>query len=158
MTYRMYSRTDRPTFRLGAAAALVLASACAAPILATETDTETASETATGAGTGAAPETGATAASPSPPVSCGVATETRAGTTTFRPWVRTRVARTGGYSFALAGPGTAVTQDGGFETGPARTTTLGEAVMTGRAEDFDAELTVTLGGTSYTCHADPTDI
>ena len=138
MTRKETSKTDAPALRLAAATALVVASACAAPMLATD-----------GAGGETPAET---------PVRCGVATESHFGVTTFRPWVQLAEAAPGAYRFAVSGPGTALDQQGGFEA-PARDNTfLGEAVLSGPASGYDVSLTITVDGTAYACRADIDDI
>lgn len=127
---RTSRKFDGPALRLAAAAALVAASACAAPLLATEI------RGARDAG----------------PVRCGIATETRAGTTAFRPWVELADNLPGSYRFTLQGEGARVDQAGGFDA-VERTVTLGEAVLSGPARAYDARLTVTVDGTSYSCRA-----
>jgi len=138
MTTKQTRKTDAPTLRLMAAGALVVASACAAPILATETLSEGQSEAA--------------------PVSCGVATESHGAMTTFRPWVRLDPPQSGDFRFALRGGGTVVDQGGYLEPGAAGQAVLGEATVTGRAADYDVELTVQVGGTTYHCHVDGQEI
>ena len=138
MTMRQIRHADGPTLRLMAAAALVVASACAAPILATET-----------VGNG---DTGAT------PVDCGIAIDSVGGMTTFRPWVRVDPVQTGSYSFALAGGGTVIDQGGSFEVGAGGQAMLGEATVSGPASRYDVELTVTVGGTDYRCRSAYEDI
>lgn len=142
MTRTSTKRADGPVLRFAAAAALVVASACAAPILATGMQ-------------GAAPggETGAAG-----PVSCGVATESRAGMTTFRPWVRLDRPRTGSFHFALSGGGTVLDQGGGLELGPDGQSVLGEATVTGPATAYDIEMSVEVEGTRYRCNVHPQDI
>jgi len=138
MTKRQIRQADGPTLRLLAASALVVASACAAPILATETagaDTE-----------------------PAAPVTCGVATDSLGGMTTFRPWVRLEPVEPGQYRFALKGGGTILDQGGSFEVGAGGRSMLGEATVSGPAAGYDVELTVTVGGTLYRCHGDHHDI
>lgn len=138
MTMRQFRNGDPATLRLVAAGALVFASACAAPILATET-----------VGTGDGAEA---------PVTCGIATDQIGGMTTFRPWVRLDAVRDGHYRFALAGGGTVIDQGGQFEVGTSGHTILGEATVTGRASDYDVELTVSVDGAQYRCHSGPQDI
>lgn len=139
MTKRNKQNFDLPTIRLGAAAALVVASACAAPILATDI-----------AERGRAADRA--------PVSCGVATGTAGGMTTFRPWVRTEDARAGGYRFMLSGRGTEIDQAGGFETVARRETVLSEASVAGPPAGYRLEFTVTVDGQDYVCRADATEI
>jgi len=146
MNINKLRETDGPMIRLGAAAALVLASACAAPILATQGEAGMVTGKVTGKVSGTAP------------VSCGVATETRGGMTTFRPWVQTAAGGSGSYHFALSGAGSVVNQEGGFDAAPARHEMLGEAVMQGPATDYDVALTVDVGGVSYSCRVDAADI
>ncbi len=138
MTKRQIPKTDAPTLRLMAAGALVVASACAAPILATET--------IPGAGDQSAP------------VECGIATDSFGGMTTFRPWVRLDPVRDGSYRFALAGGGTVIDQGGSFEVGAGGHALLGEATVSGSASAYDVELTVTVDGTHYRCHGAYQDI
>ena len=138
MTMRQIRKADGPTLRLMAAGALVFASACAAPILATET-----------VGTGGAGPN---------PVDCGIATDSVGGMTTFRPWVRLDPVQPGSYRFALAGGGTVIDQGGGFDVGAGGRAMLGEATVSGPASDYDVELTVTVGGTQYRCRSTYEDI
>lgn len=131
MTERRFAKPNGPVIRLTAAVALVAASACAAPIGAAGTDT---SETV-------------------PPVRCGIATETRAGATAFRPWVAVAHGQAGSYRFVLDGAGATINQGGGFEAGPDRAVTLGEALLSGPASAYAARLTVTVDGRHYDCRA-----
>lgn len=131
---------DMATLRLMTVGALVIASACAAPMLATET---ARSAHAHGADT---------------PVHCGIAADSRGSMTTFRPWVRLDHGQSGQFSFALAGGGTVIDQGGDFAVGPDGQALLGEATVTGRASAYDAQLSVTVGGTRYRCHNAITDI
>jgi len=133
--------TDGPALRVLAAGALIVASACAAPILATDV------ATTHGAGEGARA-----------PVQCGIAIDSLAGTTTFRPWVRLDRVMPGQYSFALSGGGTEINQGGGFEVGPGGQALLGQASVSGPPSRYDAELTVTVDGALYHCQLEATDI
>ena len=138
MTMRQIKQADRPTLRLMTAGALIAASACAAPLLATEP-----------AGAGETADA---------PVACGIATDSFGGMTTFRPWVRLDPVQPGSYRFALAGGGTVLDQGGSFEVGARGEGILGEATVSGDASDYDVELTVTVGGTRYRCHGVDQDI
>ena len=138
MTGKRNSRTDGPTLRLLAAGALVVASACAAPMLATET---APSDVPSGV-----------------PVRCGVATESHGGMTTFRPWVQLDAPRPARYSFSLRGQGTVVDQGGSLDIGDAGQSILGEASVTGPASGYDVELTVQTDGKTYQCHVADRDI
>ena len=137
MTRRQTRKTDGPTLRFLAAGALIVASACAAPILATET----------GAVDGSA--------DPAAGVDCGIATVSHFGLITFRPWVRLAPGQPGSYSFALSGGGTEIDQGGSIDPGPGGQTLLGEATVTGPASGYETALTVTVEGTSYTCPGTP---
>ncbi|MCB1339211.1 MAG: hypothetical protein KDK10_17745 [Maritimibacter sp.] len=142
MTRRQRRKFDRPTLRLGAMAALVVASACAAPILATEVAERKA---AVGGGGGE-------------PVQCGVATAEAGGATTFRPWVRTVAAGSGSYRFAVSGPGTEIDQAGDFETAPGRPERLGEVQLAGRPGRYEIAFTVRVAGEDYLCRADAAEL
>lgn len=142
MTLRQTRKTDAPALRLVAAGALIVASACAAPILATDV---------AGARDGAGD-------APAAPVQCGIATDSHFGTTTFRPWVRLDRVMPGTYSFALSGGGTKIDQGGGFDVGAGGQALLGEASVSGPASLYDVALTVTVGGKLYHCQLDATDI
>lgn len=142
MTRTSTTRADGPALRFAAAAALAVASACAAPILATGIK---------GTGAGAEPGIGA-------PVSCGVASDSHAGMTTFRPWVQLDRPRTASYRFALSGGGTTIDQGGSLELGEAGRSLLGEATVTGPAAAYDVELSVEVEGRHYRCNVHPQDI
>ena len=137
MTRRQSRKTDGPTLRLIAAGALIVASACAAPILATETTV------ADGIG------------DPAAGVECGIATASHFGLVTFRPWVRLAPGQPGSFSFALSGGGTQIDQGGSIAPGPGGQTLLGEATVTGPASGYAAELTVTVEGTRFACPGTP---
>ncbi|MCB1350881.1 MAG: hypothetical protein KDK11_20415 [Maritimibacter sp.] len=147
MTKRNTRKPDGPTVRLLAAGALIVGSACAAPILATETG-----------GQAPAPAALAASATHAGEVDCGIATVSHFGLITFRPWVRLNPGQPGSYSFALSGGGTVVDQGGPIDPGPGGQTLLGEATVTGPVSAYDAELTVTVDGTSFSCRADMEDI
>ncbi len=138
MTKRQIRKPDGPMLRFMAAGALVVASACAAPILATET--------------------GQAGESPAAPVRCGIAVDSHNGMTTYRPWVRLDPDQTGSYRFALAGGGTTIDQGGSFEPGADGRSMLGEATVTGPVSKYDVELTITVDGTRYRCHGEWEDI
>lgn len=144
MTRRQTRTPDGPLLRLMAAGALIVASACAAPILATET--------------GMAGGAIGVAATGAAPVECGIATASHFGLITFRPWVKLAPDQPGSFSFALTGGGTVIDQGGSIDPGPGGQTLLGEATVTGPASRYEAELTVTVGGTRYICHGTPEDI
>lgn len=140
MTRNVKRSTDRQMVRLAAAGALVVASACAAPILATETFS------------------GVVGGRDAAPVHCGVAIDSLGGMTTFRPWVRLDGAAPGSYRFSLSGGGTEIDQGGGFDVGANGRSLLGEATVSGPASNYDVDLTVTVGGTRYRCHEDGAEI
>jgi hypothetical protein len=146
MTSRQNTKPDGPALRLFAAAALIVASACAAPILATDV-----------VGAGAASD-GTQGAPTDAAVRCGVATDSTGAMTTFRPWVRLDRGVPGSYSFALSGGGTMIDQGGSFEVGENGHGLLGEATVSGPASGYDVALTVTVGGTRYRCHGTADDI
>ncbi len=146
MTSKQNRKTDGPALRLLAAGALIVASACAAPILATDVvGMGKAADGTPDAHTGAA-------------VRCGVATDSSGGMTTFRPWVRLDRGVPGSYNFALSGGGTVIDQGGSFEVGENGHGLLGEATVSGPASGYDVALTVTVGGTRYRCHGSADDI
>ena len=144
MTRKQIPKTDRSGLRLMAAGALVFASACAAPMLATDT------------------RWGADAAADTGGLRCGIATVSTGAHTTFRPWVRLDppddTARAARYAFALAGGGTVIDQGGAVELGEGGPHLLGEATVTGPASGYDVELTVTYAGTRYRCYGGGDDI
>ncbi len=123
------ARNNGPTLRLIAAGALVVASACAAPMLATETP---------------APQGGA-------PVSCGIAAEARGNMTLFRPWLWLDRPRPMSFHFTVQGYGTAINQSGSLYPAAPGQTFLGEAMVTGPAANYDARLTIDTGGVTYRC-------
>lgn len=135
MTKKRTVTHNGPAIRLAAAVALVAASACAAPI------------GAAGTGVGEAA-----------PVRCGIATETHAGATAFRPWVAVAEGQVGSYRFVLEGAGAMLDQEGDFEAGANRVVTLSEALLSGPARAYAAKLTVTLGGVDYACRTGADDI
>ncbi len=127
---RKRSRKNGARIRLLAAGALFVASACAAPMLATET--------------------GPAAQSPAP-MSCGIATEIRGGMTIFRPWVWLDLPRPMSFRFTVQGYGTAINQGGSLYPAAPGQSILGEAMVTGPAANYDARLTIDTGGVTYTC-------
>lgn len=134
---RQNRKTDGPALRFIAAGALIVASACAAPILATETGSPDG------------------LADPAAGIDCGIATASHFGLVTFRPWVRLAPGQPGSFSFALSGGGTEIDQGGSIDAGPGGQTLLGEATVTGPASNYRAELTVTVDGTRFTCWGTP---
>ncbi|MEZ5720269.1 MAG: curli-like amyloid fiber formation chaperone CsgH [Paracoccaceae bacterium] len=146
MTKRNTRKPDGPTVRLLAAGADRRQRLCGA-----DPGPETGGRTP-------APAALAASATHAGEVDCGIATVSHFGLVTFRPWVRLNPGQPGSYSFALSGGGTVVDQGGPIDPGPGGQTLLGEATVTRPVSAYDAELTVTVDGTSFSCRADMEDI
>lgn len=61
----------------------------------------------------------------------------------------------GSYSLTVAGGGTNIAQVGPFSARPGETVTLGQATLAGPPGRYDADLSITVNGTTVNCASNP---
>jgi len=111
-----------------------------------------------GAGFAAACTTASVAQEAAAPFACQISVDDTGRATTFRGLVQASESLSGSYSFSLAGRGTNIRQGGPFSAHAGQTVTLGQSMLSGDAADYDVELTLTVGGETYSCRAVETDL
>ena len=104
-----------------------------------------------GAGLAAACTTSSIAQEVTAPFACQVSVDERGHGTTFRGLVQASETLSGSYSFQLAGRGTNIRQGGAFTARAGETLPLGQSMLSGDAEDYDASLSLTVNGVTYSC-------
>jgi len=85
------------------------------------------------------------------PITCTLEVDRNDHMTRFQGQVRASEALSGSYSLTLVGGGTNIRQGGPFSARPGETVSLGQANLSGTPERYDANLSVTVNGTTYNC-------
>jgi hypothetical protein len=98
-------------------------------------------------GLGASPSAAETAA----PFSCALLARQDGGSVVLEGQVTAHDAVSGTYELRVRGSGVSIDQGGGISVGAGQSVRLGEATISGRASDYDASLTITIGGQAYVC-------
>ncbi len=112
-----------------------------------------------GAGVAAACTTSfADEASSTSPFACEIAVDESGLGTQFLGRLQASEAVTGRYDLSLAGRGTNIRQAGAFAARAGETVTLGQAMLSGPASRYDADLTITVNGATYRCQTMATDL
>lgn len=113
-----------------------------------------------GAGVAAACTTAASTAmaTDAAPFACEIAVTESATATTFEGRVQAAEPINGQFAFSLSGGGTNIRQGGSFAAAPGETVTLGRSMLSGAADAYDTELTITVDGQRYSCRAMETEI
>lgn len=111
-----------------------------------------------GAGLAAACTTASVAQETAAPFACQISVDDTGRSTAFRGLVQANESLSGSYSFSLAGRGTNIRQGGAFSARAGETVTLGQSMLSGDPADFDAELTLTVNGETYSCRAVETEL
>ena len=110
------------------------------------------------AGVGLAAGCAATATTPTTastlsyaPLACTLDVEQNGRLVAFQGHVQANEPVSGTYSLTLSGGGTNIRQGGPFSARPGETVTLGQANLSGTPDRYDAELSITVNGTTYNC-------
>jgi hypothetical protein len=85
------------------------------------------------------------------PFACALLARQEGGSVVLEGQVTGREAVSGTYEMRVRGPGVSIDQAGGLSVAASETVRLGEAMISGRASDYDTSLTVTIGGQTYAC-------
>ncbi len=106
------------------------------------------------AGAGLAAACNSTTASPvstTAPFACDIAVEEDGRMVNFQGRVQASEAISGSYNLHLSGRGTNIRQGGPFSARAGEIVTLGQSRLSGAPESFDAELSITVDGTEFSC-------
>lgn len=112
-----------------------------------------------GAGLAAACTTASTAstAEATAPFACEISVTESGNRTRFEGRLQAAEPVSGSYSLSLAGRGTNIRQGGGFAARAGETVTLGQSMLSGPAASYQTELTITVGGQTYSCRSMETE-
>ena len=110
------------------------------------------------AGVGLAAGCAATATTPTTastlsyaPLACALDVQQNGRMVSFQGHVQANQALSGTYNLTLVGGGTNIRQGGPFSARPGETVTLGQATLSGTPDRYDAELSISVNGTTYNC-------
>ncbi|WP_071676125.1 curli-like amyloid fiber formation chaperone CsgH [Nioella nitratireducens] len=92
------------------------------------------------------------------PFACEIAVDESGASTQFQGRLQANSAVTGRYDLSLAGRGTNIRQAGAFTARADETVTLGQAMLSGPASRYDADLSITVNGVTYRCQTMATDL
>ncbi len=85
------------------------------------------------------------------PIACAINITTSGNGLLLQPVVQATTAVSGIYQLRVEGPGTRMNQGGPFSAQAGQTVELGRMQMSGSAASLDAELTLTIDGSNYSC-------
>lgn len=97
-------------------------------------------------------------ASENAPLACEIAADQDGRMIQFQGRLQSNTAISGSYDLTLSGPGTNIRQGGPFRASAGEVVQLGQARLSGNADRYDSELTVTVNGATYRCPATQTDL
>jgi len=88
------------------------------------------------------------------PLACALEVDQTGPMTRFQGQVQAFEALSGSYSLTLVGGGTNIRQGGPFSARSGETVSLGQANLSGTPGRYDANLSITVNGTTYNCALD----
>jgi len=106
------------------------------------------------AGLGLAAASSATATPPvteTAPIACDIAVDQNGRMVSFQGRVQASHDLSGTYNLTLSGGGTNIRQGGAFAADAGDIVTLGQANLSGTPDRYDADLTLSIDGETYSC-------